>query len=261
MRRFCANLSMMFLEHEPLERLGAAARAGFTGAETQSPYDTPAEAMAAAAGRAGIEIANFNLRGGDRAAGEVGVACLPGRETEFRASVAEARAYAETVGCKRVNALMGIVPAGADRSRCLDTLARNLDWGASELAKAGVLLITEPMNRHDRPGYCINRVEEAAAFIRDIGNGNLRLEADVYHMAREEEDVIEVLGRNADMVGHVQFADVPGRHEPGTGTLDFAAIFGALDAAGYTGWLSAEYNPAGRTEDGLGWLAALSGRA
>ena len=258
MRRFCANLSTLFLEHPPIERPAAARRAGFTGAEFQFPYDIPAQALARAAAAAGIEIVNFNAPCGDRAGGEIGIACLPGREAEFRDAIATARAYAGALGCKRVNVLMGIVPADVERERCLETLARNLDRAATEMADAGILLITEPMNRHDRPGYCINKVGEAGAFVRAIGNRNLRLEVDVYHMAREDEAVAETLRANIDMIGHIQFADVPGRHEPGTGSLDLAGIFDTLEGAGYTGWLSAEYNPAGRTEDGLGWLDALA---
>lgn len=253
MTRFCANISMMFTERPLRERFAAAGAAGFPGVEIQFPYELAADDMARLARLAGVEIASFNTPIGNRAAGEVGIASLPRREADFRQHVVLARDYATAVRCRNVNVLVGVCLDGGNKDRCINVLYDNLYYAASELQAAGIRLTIEPMNTTDRPGYLINTLDEASAVIDRIGHPNLKIEADLYHMAMMEEDIPASLRRNLHNIGHVQFADWPGRHEPGTGALDLPAIVALLEAGGYGSWFSAEYVPSETTERTLSW--------
>lgn len=255
MPRFCANVSLMFTEVPMLERPAAARRAGFAGIEILSPYDFPAEDWARACRAAGVEVANFNAPVGDRDKGELGLAGLPGRDADFRASVALALRYAEALGARRVTVHAGTLPAGARREDCLPVLADNLAWAAETFGKAGIICMTEALNSRERPTALLHYTQDALAAVRRAGHPNLKIEADIYHMAIMEEDIPAILRDERADIAHVQFADVPGRHEPGTGKVDFPGIFATLDAISYDGWISAEYVPSGRTEDSLGWYA------
>ncbi len=255
MPRFCANISLMFTEVPMLDRPAAARRAGFTGVEILSPFDFPAEDWARACRAAGVTVANFNAPIGDRDKGELGLAGLPGRTDEFRASIALALRYAEAMGAERVTVHAGTVPAGARREDCLAVLPENLAWAADRFGEAGVVCMTEALNSTDRPGALLHRTRDALDAVRRAGHPNLKIEADIYHMAVMGEDIPAILRDERADIAHVQFADVPGRNEPGTGAVDFPGIFRTLDAIGFDGWASAEYVPRGRTEDGLGWYA------
>lgn len=254
MLRFCANISLMFTEHAMLDRPAAARRAGFTGIEILAPFDIPAEEWARACREVDVEVANFNAPLGNREAGEVGMAGLAGREAEFRQSVELAIDYAEAMSAKRVNVHLGMLPAGGDREECLERAGRNLHWAADQLGQRGISCMTEALNDTDRPNALLHRVTEALALIRGVRHPNLKIEADLYHMAMMKEDIPGILQSDLADIDHVQFADSPGRHEPGSGSVDFGAAFGLLERIGYQGWISAEYAPLGGTEEGLGWF-------
>lgn len=252
-----ANISMLFAERPMAERFAAAAAAGFAGVEIQFPYDKPADVLARAAARAGMPVALFNVPSGDMRAGGPGLACVPGREAEFRAAVAAAARYARALNPANVNVLAGRPPPGVPRDACLGVLASNLRIAAEALLPLGVGVTVEALNSADMPGFLLTTSAAALEAIDRAGHPGITLQYDVYHMHRMEGAVAGTIARLAPRIGHMQFADVPGRGAPGTGTLDFAAIFAAIDRSGYRGWVGAEYRPGGRTEDTLGWLAEL----
>ncbi len=258
MPRFCANLSLLFTEHPFIERYAAAAQAGFTGVECHFPYATPAADLATALRNCALEQVLFNLPPGDWAAGERGIACLPDRVAEFEAGVAQALDYARTLDCRRINCLAGIAPTGSSREELLEVMERNVRFAARSLAGDGIELMIEPINDRDMPGFLLNRSADTLALIERVGEPNVRLQYDIYHMQIMEGDLARTLERELARIGHVQFADNPGRHEPGSGEINFPFLFDWLDRIGYTGWISAEYVPLAGTVAGLGWMPACA---
>lgn len=256
MPRFSANLSLLFTERPLTERFAAARAAGFAGVEIQFPYAEPKERLAEPLRASGLPLVLHNLPAGDWAAGERGIAALPGRKAEFRDGVFRAIDYAGALGCPQLNCLAGLSPPGTERARLLDVLSENLAFAAAALKRAGLRLLIEPINDRDVPGFLLNRLDEAAAVIAGIGADNLFLQADLYHMAMMGEDIVGDLAKHAPRIAHVQIADAPGRHEPGTGTLDFPALLAGLERLDYGGFVGCEYVPAAGTEAGLGWMAA-----
>jgi len=254
MPRFAANLGFLFTELPFLERFAAAARAGFRAVEFASPYEFDAREIAAAAARAGVEVILFNLPMGDRDAGDFGIACLPGREAEFVTGVAEAMRYADALGTKRINCICGKMPIGGDPREMRAKVVEALRYAGKALASAGITLMIEPVNTRDVPGVFLSRSQQAADLIRDTGLANVMIQYDCYHMQVMEGDIAGTLERLLPMIGHVQFADVPGRHEPGTGEIRYPFLFAHLDRIAYPGWVSAEYRPSLATEATLGWL-------
>ena len=254
MPRFAANLSLLFTEVPLLDRFAAARAAGFAAVEMQFPYAEDARMLAARRAEAGLPLVLHNLPPGDWAAGERGIAILPDRVPEFREGVARAIDYAGTLGCRQINCLAGLAPAGIERARLLATLTENLAYAADALGKAGIRLLIEPINDRDMPGFFLNRLADAASVIEAANAENLFIQADLYHMARMGEDLPEALSAHRARIAHVQIADDPGRHEPGTGAIDFAAAFETLDRLGYAGFVGCEYRPAAGTEAGLGWM-------
>lgn len=255
MPRFAANLGFLFPEVPLAERFGAAAAAGFGAVEFAQPYELEAHEIAELLEANGLEMILFNLPMGDKAAGDFGIACLPGREDEFREGVARAIAYAGVLGNERVNCIAGKAPAGTDAAALRATLVANLRYAAREMGRAGLTLVLEPINTVDVPGFVVARPAEGAALLAETGAPNAGLQYDIYHAAMMGEDPVEGLARFAPVIRHVQFADAPGRHEPGTGRVDIAACFARLDALGYAGWTAAEYRPTKATVETLGWLA------
>lgn len=254
MPRFCANLSLLFSEHPFVERWSAAARAGFRGVECHFPYAEPVAVLAEALRHNGLEQVLFNLPPGDWAAGERGIACLPDRVDEFEDGVGRAIDYARALGCRRINCLAGIAPADAERGELLAVMERNLRFAARALAPENIELLVEPINTRDMPGFLLNRSADTLALIERVGEANVKLQYDVYHMQIMEGDLARTLQRELPRIGHVQIADNPGRHEPGSGEINYPFLFDWLDRIGYTGWVSAEYIPAGETAAGLGWM-------
>ena len=257
MPKFAANLSMMFNEVPFPERFAAAANAGFKGVEFLFPYDyTPAE-VAGWLKENKLENALFNLPPGDFAGGERGIASLPGREQEFRDGVAKAIDYALALGTPKVHCMAGLFPAGADRGKHRAVYVENVRYAAQELAKHGRMLVIEPINPRDIPGYFINTQAEGHAICKEIGLPNLKVQMDFYHCQIVEGDLTMTFKNNFVGIGHVQIASVPTRNEPDQGEINYRHIFKLLDEMGYDGWVGCEYRPRGRTEEGLGWLEAL----
>lgn len=260
MPRFAANLSMMFTERALLERPAAARAAGFQAVEVQFPYEAPAEDWEAALRGTGLPMVLINVPAGDTTRHPPGIAALPERRDEYRAGVETALRYAERLSVKRVNVLAGVVPRTLSIEAARDCFVENVAWTADRFRDLGVTVLIEAINIRDVPGFLLNGSNQALAVIFQAGRDNLAFQYDCYHMQIMEGDIIPTLERIVEHVGHIQFADTPGRHEPGTGELNYANIFAAIDRLDYAGWTSAEYRPSGRTEDTLGWMTA-AGRA
>ena len=258
MPRFAANLSTMFREYDWLARPLAAKRAGFQAVEIQSPYDLEIDALVRAKREAQVEWLMINLPAGDAARGERGMACLPGREADFRAGVALCRRYGEALGISQVNMPAGITPKGVERARIEATLVESYRYAAEELGKAGIKALVEPLNDRDVPGTFVTRADQALDLIDRAGHANLGLLHDLYHAQVMVGDLLKNLEKLMLRIGHIQFADPPGRHEPGTGELNWPVLFAAIDRLGYRGWVSAEYFPTGNTADSLGWMQPLA---
>lgn len=259
--RLAANLSLLFTDRPFLERFGAAAAAGFAAVECQFPYDHAPLAIAAELDRHGLHLVLHNLPAGDWAAGERGIACHPDRVAEFRTGIGRALDYARVLRVPQLNVIAGIVPSGVARQAAWDTLADNLRVAAEACADVGIGLRLEPINSLDIPGFLIDTVADGLAMRERVGHPNLRLQFDAYHVARMGQDPVTLWRAHHEAVGHVQWADCPGRHEPGTGGLDFAALAEAMMETGWDGWIGAEYLPSatgpGGTEAGLGWVEVL----
>jgi len=253
MPKFSANLSMLFTEHPFMERFGCAAKAGFRAVEFLFPYEHDADDILRELDRHELQLVLHNLPAGDWAAGERGIACDPHRVREFRAGVDLALEYACRLRVPRVNCLAGKAPAGASLDDCRATIVANLAYAADRLGEAGLQLLLEPINTFDIPGFFVARTDQALAILDDVARPNVRLQYDIYHAQRMEGEIAATLEHNLARIGHVQLADNPGRHEPGTGEINYDFLLPLLDRLVYEGWVGCEYKPAGRTEDGLGW--------
>ncbi len=254
MPRFAANLSMLFTEVPLLERFGRAARAGFTAVELQFPYEQPAAVLREELVRHGLTMVLHNLPAGDWTAGDRGIAADPGRVAEFRAGVARAIEYATTLQVPRLNCLAGKLPPGVSAANARATLVVNLRHAAAALHEAGLTLLIEPINRFDVPGFVLQRSDDAVQLMDEVGAPNLKLQYDVYHQQRTEGELAATIERLLPRIGHIQVADNPGRHEPGTGEIHWPYLFAHLDRIGYDGHVGCEYKPAAGTEAGLGWM-------
>ena len=252
MPKFCANLTLLFNEFDFLDRFDVAARAGFKGVEIQFPYAWDSTVVAERARAAGVEIVLFNLPAGDWANGERGIACLPARMSEFRDGVGKAIEYARVTGCRRLNIVSGIAPPKLQEKTLRETFISNLRFASDELSRAGIELVIEPINTRTIPGIYVRYSGQALALI-DEAAAKAKLQYDVFHMQIMEGDLAKTIEANMARIGHMQVADVPDRHEPGTGEISYAYLFDLIDRLGYTGWIGAEYNPAHGTLAGLGW--------
>lgn len=256
MPRFAANLTMMFGEFDFLDRFAAAKHAGFDAVEYLFPYDYPPEAIGEQLRENGLTQALFNLPPGDWAAGDRGLAALPARAEEFRASIDTALRYAKATGVGRVHVMSGL--ASRQDAAALDAYRDALRRVCDAAGARGLDVLIEPINTRDMPGYFLDDFGAAADLIAELGLANLKLQFDIYHRQILHGDVLMGLRELASLIGHVQIAAVPDRHEPGTGELDDMRVLRELDALGYDGFVGCEYRPAGRTEDGLGWLRAFA---
>lgn len=257
MPRFAANLSLLFTELPFLDRFGAAASAGFKAVEFLFPYDFSAADIRARLDARGLLAVLHNLPAGDWAAGERGIACHADRREEFRAGVAQGIDYALALGVPQLHCLSGIAPPGAPTEAVQAVLIENLRFAAAECAKAGLRLLIEPINTFDFPGYVLSRPDQALALIDAVGADNLMLQFDVYHVQRMQGELAATLERCLPRIAHIQIADNPGRHEPGSGEIYFPFLFALLDRLGYAGWVGCEYRPAGDTLAGLAWREQL----
>ncbi|GAA4403363.1 2-oxo-tetronate isomerase [Quisquiliibacterium transsilvanicum] len=259
MPRFAANLTMMYNEHPFLERFGACAADGFEAVECQFPYVHGAAEIRDELDRHGLRLVLINAPAGDWAAGERGVAALPGRREEFRRGVDLAIEYATALDCPRIHLMAGIVGRGAERVAHLEAYVDNLAWAAQRLGDHGLEALIEPINPRDFPGYLLNLQAEAHAIVERIGAPNLKVQMDLYHCQVVEGDLATRIRRHFARIGHVQVAGVPHRHEPDLGEVHYPYLFELLDALGYEGWIGCEYRPRAGTSAGLGWLRALRG--
>ncbi len=255
MPHFAANLSMLFADSPLLERFARAAKAGFSAVEVQFPYEATATQIRAQLDEHALRMVLHNLPPGNFAAGERGIACHPKREDEFRAGVALAMAYATVLGVPQLNCLCGIAPPGADEVEMRCTVINNLRYAAAALGKAGLKLLVEPINNYDVPGFWLNSTKKAISVMDEVGSDNLYLQYDAYHAQRFEGELATTIERLLPRIAHIQIADNPGRHEPGTGEINYPFLFAHLHRIGYRGFIAAEYLPAGTTEEGLGWLS------
>ncbi|MCQ4347746.1 TIM barrel protein [Pseudomonas stutzeri] len=254
--KLCANLSLLFTELPLLERIRAAADAGFAGVEVQFPYEASAQELKAALQDAGLPLALINLPAGDLMGGGPGLAAVPARQAEFDAALAQALVYAASVRPQCVNVLPGRLAEGVEREAALATLVGNLRRSAEAFAPLGIRVLAEAINPLDMPGFLINTPEQLNWLVEAVAHPNFAAQLDLYHMARQGLDLPASIVALDGRIGHVQFADCPGRGAPGTGTLDFAAALAALCQAGYDGWLAAEYRPGeAGTAASLEWLA------
>jgi hydroxypyruvate isomerase len=253
--KFAANLGMLFAEVGFMERFERARRAGFAGVEYPFPYEHPVAELAERLARAELEQVLFNLPPGDFARGERGIACQPGRVAEFEDGVGRALEYARALGCRRINCLVGNAQ-GVERALAEQTLVDNLRFASRALGAADIRLLVEPINTRDMPGFFLNDSRQALALIEAVAPEPLWLQYDVYHMQIMQGDLAHTLEAALPRIAHVQIADNPGRHEPGTGEINYPFLFRHLERLGYDQWIGCEYRPLRSTEEGLGWLEA-----
>lgn len=256
MPKFAANLSFLFDDVAFPERFKRAAAAGFKGVEYISPYDYPAHDIADLLRQNGLEQVLFNFAQGDWAAGERGLACLPHRQGEFAESVEQAVNYAVVLDCERVHCMAGLRPVGVAEAELEATYIANLRYAADRLATVGVTVMIEPINsRIDMPGYWLDSIAKGFCLLEAVHRSNVKLQYDIYHAQIIAGDLARTLERHIELIGHIQIADNPGRHEPGTGEINYPYLFDLLDKLGYSGWVGCEYKPLGKTEDSLKWMA------
>lgn len=254
MPRFAANLTMMYTEHAFPERFAAAAKDGFDAVEYLFPYDFPAGDIKTWLDAGHLTQALFNAPPGDWAAGERGMAALPGRESEFRTSIETALGYARVLGNRKLHVMAGLIPAGQTREACRDVYLQNLAYAAQAARADGITILIEPINTRDMPGYFLNRQDDAHAICAEVGAPNLQVQFDCYHCQIVEGDLAVKLKRDMAGIGHIQIAGVPERHEPDTGELNYPYLLALIDSLGYDGYIGCEYKPRGQTSAGLGWL-------
>jgi hydroxypyruvate isomerase len=255
--RLAANVSLLFTEVPFLDRFERAAAAGFGAVELQSPYPYAAEEIARRLEQNRLQLVLCNLPTGDWEAGERGIACHPDRIGEFRADVERGMRYAKILGVAQLNCLAGKLPHGIEPALARATFVANLRYAAAEFARAGLKLLIEPINTFDVPDFFLNRTEQAIAILQDVAAENAFVQYDVYHAQRMEGELAGTLTRHRTRIGHIQIADNPGRHEPGSGEINFEFLFRHLDRIGYSGWIGCEYLPIAGTEAGLSWRKRL----
>lgn len=255
MINFAANLTMLFDEHDFLHRFAAASAAGFTGVEYLFPYEYEAEILAHQLERHQLQQVLHNLPAGNWAGGERGIACIPGREGEFQDGVGRAIAYAKALKCPQLNCLVGIAPADVDADKVRAVLIDNLRFASRALAAEGLKLLVEPINSYDIPGFYLNHTQQTLDLFDEVGEANLWLQYDIYHMQRMEGELMATMRKHLARIAHIQLADNPGRNEPGTGEINYSFLFQELQQIGYAGWVGCEYKPKTTTIEGLIWLA------
>lgn len=256
--KYSAHLGYLFTEVEFAKRFDLAANSGFSAVEAPSPYIVPATEMAKWLNRIKLPYVQFGLKSGNAAAGEKGIAILPDRRDEFKASVAEGLDYAEAIGVKMLHAMAGVLPHSERTNAHKDCYLENLNYAATEAEKRGIQILVEAMNPLSVPNYYLSTAAESAAAIQQAGHKNIGLLLDIFHTVSVGDDPIAAIHKYADIISHIHIADVPNRHEPGSGTIDFIAMRQALAEINYGGFIGCEYTPAGETTAGLDWLKSHS---
>jgi hydroxypyruvate isomerase len=256
MPRYSANLGFLFADRPHVERIRAAAQAGFGAVEMHWPYDVPAEEIRSALSECDVAMLGINTPVGDAAAGDFGLAAIRGREPEFQAAVDRSLAYAQAIGATALHCMAGVVTG--DRTAAEAVFIDNIRRAADKASGLGVTILIEPINGRDKPNYFLSRIDQAAELIAATQRSNVRIMFDCYHTQITEGDLSRKLVSYLPVIGHVQIAAVPSRAEPDEGEVNYPALMDLLDAEGYEGWVGAEYRPRGRTEDGLDWLKRWS---
>ena len=254
MPKFSANLTMLFTEVPFMERFASARNAGFSTIEFLFPYEFEVGELKAKLGQYGLTQVLFNLPAGKWEEGERGIAANPERVEEFRAGVVKALEYALELGVGGLNCLAGKRIPGYNDDKHWSTLVGNVRYAAKALQEEGLRLMVEPINHFDVPGFFLNRTEQALKLIDEAGMPNIFLQYDIYHAQREEGDLVATLRKHIDKIGHIQIADNPGRHQPGTGEINYPFIFKEIDASGYRGHVGLEYVPIPDSRSSLAWV-------
>nr|WP_295769418.1 hydroxypyruvate isomerase [Rhodoferax sp.] len=254
MPRFAANLTLLFNEVAFLDRFELAAKAGFQAVEFLFPYAHAAEDIRQRLDAHGLRLVLHNMPPGDWDAGDRGIACHPDRVDEFRTGVATAIRYATVLGVEQLHCLAGKAPAGVPDTVLRQALIANLQFAAQACKQAGLRILLEPINTFDIPGFYVSRTAQALSLLDEVGADNAYLQYDIYHAQRMEGELAATITQHLHRIGHIQLGDNPGRHEPGTGEINFPFLFEHLDRVGYTGWIGCEYKPASTTAAGLGWI-------
>lgn len=257
MPRIAANLTMLFTEYPFIERFTRAANAGFTAVEFMFPYAEDVDAIQRAVTENDLTPVLFNTPAGDWAAGERGIACQPERISDYRGGVAHAKEIGQRLAVPQVNTLVGIPTPGEDATTIRTTIVENLRFAADQFGEVGIKALVEPVNNLDIASFALPTAKNGLDIINEVNHPNLALQLDVYHALRMGEDPYALIGHHIDQIGHIQIADVPGRHQPGTGEIDFEHLFTTIDESGYSGWVSLEYNPKGPTEEGFDLMRQL----
>lgn len=252
--KLCANISLLFREVEPLQRMDAARASGFEAVEIQFPYEQSLDEWQQRQSSTDIRVPLINVPAGDLMAGGEGLASVPQKRDDFRRAVDSCAEFAEGLKVDCVNVLAGRCLNDKRRLHHLDQFMHNLDYCADQMKSLGVKTVFEAINTHDMPGFLVHSVEQSREILRNINHSNLAMQYDVYHMSRMNEPVLEQLPELLFDIGHIQFADTPDRNEPGTGDLAFTEIIGLLREKEYRGWIGAEYNPSDNTDNSLGWM-------
>jgi len=255
MPKFAANITMLFTEHPFIERIAVAKKSGFKAIECLFPYEYDAKHIANALSQNHMTQVLFNLPAGNWTSGDRGIAAIPDKEDEFLKSVEQAFKYAKALKCNQLHVMSGLVSEGAN----IDTYKKNIAMIAPRANTLGLNLMIEPLNHRDVPNYLISRTEDAVKIITELGFNNVKLQFDIYHRQIMQGDVISALRKYLPLIGHIQIAASPDRHEPDTGELDYPTIFKEIDVLDYEGWIGCEYNPKTTTFDGLDWLSPYQG--
>jgi hydroxypyruvate isomerase len=253
MPKLAANLTLMFNEVDFMDRFAAAAKAGFKAVEFLFPYDYDKLALRQKLDENGLQLVLHNLPAGNWAAGERGLGCHADRIAEFEDGVDRAIEYATALGCKQLNCLAGLRPAHRDPLELRETFIKNLQFAAIRTKAAGIMLLIEAINTRDIPGFFLSNSAQAVDIIKAAGSDNLYFQYDIYHMQIMEGDLAPTIEKHLALIPHMQLADTPGRHEPGTGEINYDFLLPYLDKIGYEGWIGCEYKPATTTTAGLGW--------
>jgi hydroxypyruvate isomerase len=254
MPKFNANLSMMFNELDFLERFAAAARAGFKGVEFLFPYAYEKSQLAELLQKHKLELVLFNMPPGDFDAGDRGMACDPSRKGEFQEMTGKAIDYALALGCRQLHCMAGLKPRGVNEEQMREAYIASLQFAGKEAAKHGLTVLIEAINVRDIPGFYLNYSRQAVDILHYVGVPNVKFQYDIYHMQIMEGDLAPTIEKHLSHIAHMQLADTPGRHEPGTGEINYEFLFRHIDKVGYQGWIGCEYRPAAATEAGLGWV-------
>ncbi len=254
--RWSANISMMFADLPFLERIDAAARAGFPAVECHFPYDLDRSAIRERLLDAGLVMNGLNTPSGDAARGEFGFAAVPGRKDDFRRGLDQSLAWAVALGAKTIHCMCGVVDA-SQRPRAEAVFFENMNFASDVARGTGIDLLIEPINQHDRPGWFVSRSDDVVGLLKKLGRDNVKLMFDFYHIQIMEGDLLRRMERHWRHIGHFQFASVPRRAEPDEGEINYPAIFAAIAQRGWPGWVAAEYRPRGATLDGLGWMRSM----